>query len=143
VTSLGLRYFNVYGARQHPDSPYSGVISRFMNAYKNEAELNIFGDGTQSRDFIHVSDIAKANVLALDSDYAGMMNIATGKTETLLQLIEYIEQAGGRPAKRGFQPARAGDIKESSATVDLLAEYLRFRAQTPLQEGIRQLINSI
>lgn len=143
VMSLGLRYFNVYGLRQQPDSPYSGVISRFLDAYKKDAELTIFGDGAQSRDFIHVSDIAKANVLALESDYAGAMNIATGKAETLLQLVEYMEQAGARPAKRTFKPARAGDIRASFAAVNTLAERLRFRAEIPLQEGIRQLLNSI
>lgn len=143
VPSLGLRYFNVYGPRQQPDSSYSGVISRFMDAYKNDAELTIFGDGTQSRDFIHVADIARANVLALESEYAGALNIATGKAQTLLQLIEYMEQAGGHSAKRSFKPARAGDIKDSYATVDLLAEKLHFRAEIPLQEGIPQLLNSI
>lgn len=141
--SLGMRYFNVYGSRQQPDSPYSGVISRFMDAYKREAELTIFGDGMQSRDFIQVSDIAKANVLALESDHTGAMNVATGNAQTLLQLIEYMELAGGRSAKRNFKPARAGDIKDSFATVAMLAEKLRFRAEIPLQEGIRQLLNSI
>jgi len=143
VNSLGLRYFNVYGDRQPPDSSYSGVISRFIDAYKKGAELSVFGDGKQSRDFIHVSDIARANVAALDSDYAGAVNIATGKAETLLQLIEYIGQAGGHPAKQAFKPARVGDIKDSYATVDKLAAKLHFKAEIPLQEGIRELLNSI
>lgn len=143
LPSLGLRYFNVYGTRQQPDSPYSGVISRFLEAYKKDAELVIFGDGKQSRDFIHVLDIAKANVLALTGDYAGVLNVATGQAQTLLQLIEYIEVAGNRPAKRTFKPAREGDIRESFAAVAMLAEHLRFKAEIPLKEGIRELLNSI
>lgn len=143
VKSLGLRYFNVYGLRQQPDSPYSGVISRFLDAYKKDAELTVFGDGEQSRDFIHVSDIARANVLALDADCVGAMNVATGKAETLLQLIEYMQLAGERPVKRDFKPARVGDIKVSFAAVATIAEKLRFRAEIPLQEGIRELLNSI
>src|SRR3990167_3787792 len=79
VNSLGMRYFNVYGARQDPSSSYSGVISRFIDAYKNNTELKIFGDGLQSRDFIHVGDIAHANVMALESAYAGVLNIAMGQ----------------------------------------------------------------
>ncbi len=143
IKSLGLRYFNVYGLRQLPDSPYSGVITRFLDAYKKDSELTIFGDGQQSRDFIHVKDVAKANVLALDSDYAGVMNVALGKAQTLLQLIEYMEAAGARPAKRNIRPARAGDIKVSFAAVTTLAEQLRFQPEIPLREGIRELLNSI
>lgn len=143
ISSLGLRYFNIYGPRQRPDSPYSGVISRFLDAYQKDTELTIFGDGQQSRDFIHVSDIAKVNVLALESDYTGVLNVATGISQTLLQLIEYMEVAGGRPAKRRFQPARVGDIKASSANIATLTEKLAFKAEIPLQEGIRQLLNSI
>lgn len=141
IESLGLRYFNVYGKRQDPHSPYSGVISRFLERYRQDSELTIYGDGLQSRDFIQVSDVAKANALALESQYAGMLNIATGEPQTLLQLIECIEKAGQKPAKIRFEEARQGDIKASYATTELAEEKLKFRASIPLQEGVKSLIS--
>ncbi|EKD70521.1 MAG: UDP-glucose 4-epimerase [uncultured bacterium] len=136
LPSLGLRYFNVYGLRQDPASPYSGVITRFLDAYHQEKELTVFGDGMQSRDFIHVSDVARANVFALQSHFAGAVNIATGSQETLLQLIDYISQAGKHAAQIEFQPARIGDIKESYAAVKLAEQHLGFKYTVSLKDGI-------
>lgn len=141
VSSLGLRYFNVYGDRQDPNSPYSGVISRFLDAYREDKELTIFGDGLQSRDFISVLDIARANVLALQGAYSGALNIGTGRPETLLQLVEYIGLAGGKPAKVRYAEARAGDIRESFAKVSEAKEQLGFESTISLKEGIRQLVS--
>jgi len=140
IPSLALRYFNVYGHRQDPASPYSGVISRYMDLYQSKAPLTVFGDGKQSRDFIHVSDIALANVRALDSEYAGAMNIATGQPQTLLQLIEYIEKAGGEPAEIQLCPARAGDIRASYASVEKAKKHLGFSSTISLAEGIQQMV---
>lgn len=140
IPSLGLRYFNVYGVRQDPASPYSGVISRFIDAYKQDAELTVFGDGKQSRDFIDVADIARANWLALQSNHAGALNIATGKPQTLLDLIGYIEAAGGKSARVKQLPERAGDIKSSYGSVVLAQETLGFSAAIPLREGIKTLL---
>lgn len=140
IKSLGLRYFNVYGARQNPDSPYSGVISRFLDAYQKDAELKIFGDGKQSRDFINVADIAKANMLALNGQFDGVLNIATGQAQTLLQLIEYIEAAGKHPAKVRFEPPRSGDIVSSYAAIETAKDRLRFSADISLKDGIVHLV---
>lgn len=140
VSSLGLRYFNVYGERQDPSSPYSGVISRFMDLYSQGDELMICGDGLQTRDFIHVADVARANWLALQSQQAGAFNIATGVPETLLALIDYIEAAGSTPARRIFAPARVGDIRASYADIAQAAEHLDFKASISLKQGIAQLV---
>lgn len=140
VGSLGLRYFNVYGLRQDPSSPYSGVISRFLDAYKFDEELTIFGDGMQSRDFINVADIALANVLALDSEYSGVLNIATGQPQTLLDMVQYIEEAGQRPARVRFEPARTGDIRESYAATKLAEQHLGFKYRVPLKDGIASMV---
>ena len=140
ISSLGLRYFNVYGERQDPKSPYSGVISRFLDLYQQGETLTVFGDGLQSRDFIHVSDVARANWLALQSQQTGVVNIATGVPETLLALIDYIEAAGGKPARREFAPARAGDIKASYAATAKATECLDFTASISLKTGIAQLV---
>jgi nucleoside-diphosphate-sugar epimerase len=140
IPSLALRYFNVYGLRQDPSSSYSGVISRFIAAYKNETPITIFGDGSQSRDFISVNDIASANVLALANDYVGALNIATGTPETLLNLINYIELAGGHPTQKSLQPARQGDIHTSYATTNMAEQHIGFKAEMSLKEGMAQML---
>lgn len=139
VTSLGLRYFNVYGPGQDPSSSYSGVISRFIDAYRAGQEVMVFGDGKQTRDFIHVSDIARANWLALQNGLIGAVNIATGKPQTLLDLIGFIESAG-ETFKYTFGPERPGDIKESYATVTLASQQLNFKADVSLEIGIASMV---
>jgi nucleoside-diphosphate-sugar epimerase len=142
LNSLALRYFNVYGSRQDPNSSYSGVISRFLNAYKNDTPLIIFGDGEQARDFIHVSDIAMANLLALQSDYVDVLNIATGKPQSLLDIIKFIEAAGKKTAKLNFEPARVGDIQSSYGSTELAEQFLNFRNVVSLEEGIELMVKS-
>jgi UDP-glucose 4-epimerase len=140
LKTLALRYFNVYGPRQDPHSPYSGVIAKFIERYQKQEDIQVWGDGHQSRDFIHISDVARANCLALESDYTGVLNVATGVAENLLNLIQCIETAGGAPAQVFKTAARAGDIRESIAATDKAEKHLSFRYQVPLQEGIRQLM---
>lgn len=140
IPSLGLRYFNVYGKRQDPHSPYSGVISRFMDGYKQGALLTVYGDGKQSRDFIHVSDIAQANTLALHAGIHGQLNIATGQPETLLNLIKYIEKSGAQPATVRHEAARLGDIQSSYAAVEQAKQQMGFQYQISLQEGVKLLL---
>jgi nucleoside-diphosphate-sugar epimerase len=140
VKSLALRYFNIYGQGQHPGSPYSGVISRFLDAYQKNEELTIFGDGQQTRDFIHVSDVARANCLALESDYCGVLNIATGQPQTLLQMIDYMSSAGERPAKLNFLPERKGDIRASYAAVEMAEKHLAFKYSLPQEQGMRLML---
>lgn len=142
VPSLGLRYFNVYGLKQDPKSPYSGVISRFLEAYRRDEPLTIFGDGMQSRDFIHVHDVAKANLLALQSGYTGVANIATGKPETLLQIAEYLQDVGHKSAELNFESARSGDIKVSYADTKIAEQQFGFLSAIPLQRGLKELLGS-
>lgn len=136
IPSLGLRYFNVYGERQDPASPYSGVISKFLSAYQANKTITIYGDGKQSRDFINVKDVARANVLALEKNYCGILNIATGKPETLMDLLSYIEKTGNHSVKYQFAEARTGDIRESYASIENAKKHLEFGAKIPLDEGI-------
>lgn len=137
LPSLALRYFNVYGKRQDPSSPYSGVISRFFDAYQKDQELVVFGDGMQSRDFIYVADVARANLLALTSDYQGTVNIATGHKHTLLNLISSIEKVGNKKARVKFAEPRLGDIKSSYGTTIKASQHLNFDFSTGLEEGMR------
>ncbi|MDR3490604.1 MAG: NAD-dependent epimerase/dehydratase family protein [Gammaproteobacteria bacterium] len=140
LNSLALRYFNVYGPRQDPHSPYSGVISRFIDNYRQNKVITIWGDGKQSRDFISVYDIAAANVAALQSDFTGVLNIATGVPETLTNLISYIEAVGGKSAEVNYLEARIGDIRASYGSVIKAEKKLNFKYNTPLAEGIKHLM---
>ena len=101
----------------------------------------IYGDGKQSRDFVHVSDVARANCLALQSDYQGVLNIATGQANTLLQVIEYMQEAGQiQPADLLFDEARQGDIKHSYAAVSRAQNHIGFDSSVSLQDGMKMLV---
>ena len=117
------------------------MISRFLEAYQSGTDLLIYGDGKQSRDFIHVSDVARANWLALESDYRGALNIATGKAHTLLQVIEYMQAAGGKHADLLFDEARQGDIKHSYAAVNQAQHHIGFASAVSLSDGMKLLVN--
>ncbi len=139
IQPLGLRYFNVYGFGQSAKSPYAGVITKFMDAYRSNSEIQIFGDGQQSRDFIHVTDVAHATLLALRSPYCGVCNIATGVAQTLLDLVSHLAAAGKKNPFVRFAPARPGDIMHSCADTAMATHYLGFRSSVQLKEGIAAL----
>ena len=139
VPTLGLRYFNVFGPRQDPASPYSGVISIFTRRLRDNLPLTVYGDGQQTRDFVYVGDVARANVLALGSPATGACNVATGQTITLLQLIDTLAGvAGTRPAVQ-FAPARSGDIRHSAADNIRLRTELKLDRYTAVREGLQRL----
>ena len=108
---LGQRFFNVYGPRQDPKSPYAGVIALFVDRIARGEDLTVFGDGKQTRDFIYVGDVAKANVAAMQSDVTGACNIATGKQTSLLDLIEVLSAITGMSCHVTHAPPRQGDIQ--------------------------------
>jgi len=139
IPSLALRYFNVYGEGQDPQSVYSGVISRFLSRYQQKEKITLFGDGEQSRDFIHVSDVARANVLALECEYNGVLNIATGKAETLRNLVSYIEEKNKGKIEVEMKAPRPGDIRTSYAAIIKAKQYLHFQSEISLKTGIGQL----
>ena len=140
IPSLALRYFNVYGPRQDPASPYSGVIAKFLAAYQKKEPILLCGDGLQSRDFIYVDDVARANWQALQSESVGAMNVATGVPETLQNLVRYIETIGGDKITTVAAPARAGDIRESYATIQKAKEAMAFTYTIPLAAGIEKMM---
>ncbi|MFH2135172.1 MAG: NAD-dependent epimerase/dehydratase family protein [Pseudomonadota bacterium] len=142
LSSLGLRYFNVYGPRQDPASPYAGVISRFASAMTNGDTLRVFGDGGQTRDFIFVKDVAQLNKRALMSDVDGVCNIATGHSVTLLELIDTLAKCAGCTPQIRHEPPAPGDIRHSSATPRKMFERLDPPAMTALAEGLKQLLET-
>ena len=118
VSLLGLRYFHVYGPRQDPQSSYAGVISKFISMIEQLKPLAVFGDGAQTRDFIFVKDVAKANVQALQAKMTGVCNVATGTSVSLLHLIKVLSRCVNRPLEIVHQPAQAGDIPFSEANIN-------------------------
>ncbi len=138
-STLGMRFFNVFGPRQDPASPYSGVISLFVRHLKEGQPLTVNGDGLQTRDFIFVADVAAANLRALQSDVGGECNVATGHSVTLLQMIDALGAAAGRKPEILHGAPRAGDIRHSSADNRRLATQLGLDHFTSLKDGLAQL----
>lgn len=138
-SALGLRYFNVFGPRQDPSSQYSGVISIFSQRLREGKALTVFGDGMQTRDFIYVGDVARANLAALKADVGGVCNVATGRSVTLLQLIEALGMVAGVKPQVQHAEARTGDIRHSSADNGKLRSTLGIGDFASLPEGLQRL----
>lgn len=143
IPTVALRFFNVYGPRQDPHSPYSGVISIFAERALTGQPLIIFGDGEQSRDFVFVGDVARAVVDACLSDAAAgtVLNIGTGTESTINQLARLVLALTGGTSSIRYEPARPGDIVRSVAAVAAAERQLGFRAQASLVEGLRQTLD--
>jgi UDP-glucose 4-epimerase len=136
-----LRYFNVYGPRQRPDSAYAAAISIFSRRLVNGEPITIYGDGKQSRDFIFVKDVVHANLMAAESDSAGeVFNICTGRETTLLDLLETLSEVSTHLPEVRFAAPRPGDIYRSVGNPDKAASILGFRATTSLADGLVQTL---
>lgn len=137
-----IRPFNVYGPRQHPDSPYSGVIARFIGLCREGRVLRINGDGSQSRDFIFIADIVRLLAAALlrEPDAPLTLNGCTGRAISVLELAEAVAAACGTDLRLRHGPARPGDILHSCGDPELAERSLGFKAETPLDEGLRETV---
>jgi UDP-glucose 4-epimerase len=141
VPTTALRFFNVYGPRQDPSSPYSGVISIFADRARAGRPLTIFGDGGQTRDFVYVGDVVCAIMAALgDGASRVVANVGTGGEITVLELARTIAQLCGGQSAIEHAPERAGEILKSCARVDRLREALGVAAQTKLVDGLRETL---
>ena len=141
VPTTALRFFNVYGPRQDPSSPYSGVISIFADRARAGRPLTIFGDGGQTRDFVYVGDVVRAIVAALgDGASRVVANVATGAEITVLELARTIVELCGNKSAIEHAPARAGEILKSRARVDRLRQELGIVAETNLVDGLRETL---
>ncbi|MEM9366321.1 MAG: SDR family oxidoreductase [Planctomycetota bacterium] len=138
-----LRYFNVYGPRQDPQSEYSAVIPRFVSMILNGEEPIIYGDGHQSRDFVYVADVVQANLLAATvPGVAGQrFNVARGEQATLLHLLSTLSDLLERPIEPIHEPPRAGDVRQSLADITAIRNGLGFEPQVSLKEGLRESIS--
>lgn len=136
------RFFNIFGPRQDPSSPYSGVISIFTERAKQGLPITVFGDGEQTRDFFYVADLVPLLVQALDADTppTGAVNVGHNQAVSLNQLLAGIEQGLGRLPPVTYQQARAGDIRHSRANNSRLLEHYRLAQVTRLEQGLAQLL---
>ena len=112
-----LRYFNVFGPRQDKNSQYAAVIPNFISALLENEPVEIYGDGEQTRDFVYVKDIVAANIKACESDYNGILNVASGRRISINELYEIIKSTLKSDLEPNYLPPRAGDIKHSLADV--------------------------
>jgi nucleoside-diphosphate-sugar epimerase len=137
---VALRYFNIFGPRQDPDSPYSGVLSRFNAALLEGREPTIYGDGQQSRDFTFVANAVQANLLACTSrNVAGLVfNIGTGDRYTLNQTLQMLGKITGRLGNAKYTPLREGDILHSQADISEAREKLGYNPGVEFEEGLRR-----
>jgi len=139
LETVCLRYFNVYGPRQDPSSPYSGVISIFMDKAARGKPPTIYGDGEQSRDFVYVADVIQANLLAAQRENISsvVINVGTGKSVTVNSLWKNIAELAGvqdEPERANF---RSGDIRQSVAEISRAYELLDFEPRYSLEEGLK------
>lgn len=133
-----LRYFNVYGPRQDPKSVYAAVVPIFLERAKSGKDLVIYGDGLQSRDFVHIKDVVRANVAALEHGDGQVYNVAMGKSVTIQELAEEIVNITGSSSRIVHAASRAGDVRDSRADVSKISSW--WKAETELQEGLKDLI---
>jgi nucleoside-diphosphate-sugar epimerase len=142
LPAVSLRFFNVYGPRQRPDSDYAAAIPIFLRRLLDGAPITIFGDGRQTRDFVFVRDVVQALLLAAKSDVAGeAFNVCTGREVTLLDLLEELSGLAPRQPEVRFDAPRPGDIYRSLGDPSKAEAAFGFRAQTPLAEGLKQTLD--
>ena len=139
---ISLRYFNVYGPRQRPDSDYSAVIPNFIDRINRGMAPIVFGNGLQTRDFIHVNDVVRANILAAENEGSSgeTFNICSGIETSLLDLLNLLYADFPDAPKADFQAARLGDVPRSYGNPKKAEQSLSFRAEFSLKDGLHQLL---
>ncbi len=143
LSTVSLRYFNIFGPRQAPDSPYSGVIARFAARLLRGQRLAVYGDGTQTRDFTHVSNVILANLLAgarREPFHGEVLNIASGRSSTLLELIDVMGRLLGVKPEWDHEPPRAGEVLHSRADITRAASLLGYRPVVDLEQGLKDTL---
>jgi nucleoside-diphosphate-sugar epimerase len=136
-----LRYFNIFGPRQDPSSPYSGVISIFIKKMSHGQPPAIYGDGTQTRDFTYVTNAVAANLAAMRHPEplgGDVFNVGSGQSISLLDLVASLNAILGTELKPEFQPARAGDVRDSLASLDRISQVIGYQPLIGFEEGLRR-----
>jgi len=140
LPTISLRYFNVYGPRQDANSDYAAVIPKFIKRVLEDKPPIIYGDGKQTRDFIFVKDVVKANIMAAKSNATGVFNIASGKQVSINELANLIIEIMGKDFEPIHQRPRPGDIRHSIADISKAKEKLNFQPEYSLKEGLEKTV---
>jgi nucleoside-diphosphate-sugar epimerase len=140
LENICLRYFNIFGPRQDPDSPYSGVLSRFAAAFLEDEQPVVYGDGEQTRDFTYVENAVQANLLACEASNASgaVFNIGTGDRISLNQTLAYFRRFSGKKLEAKHDPPRDGDIRDSQADISKAREFLGYEPTVRFEEGLER-----
>jgi nucleoside-diphosphate-sugar epimerase len=145
LDGVSLRYFNVFGPRQDPSSPYSGVISKFATVMARDERPIVFGDGRQTRDFTYVDNVVAANLAAMRAPTPLMgqaLNVGTGGRVSLVELIAAINRVLGKSLEPRFEPPRQGDVRDSQASLDCIRAALGYEPVVDFEEGLRRTIKA-
>lgn len=142
LETVALRYFNVYGRRQDPASPYSGAITVFTDRLRHNATVTVYGNGEQTRDFVHVADVVRANLAAMTASHTGFSayNVGTGNAVSIKRTLEILAGIIGKPPVVEWLPERPGDIRHSCADLRLIHEALGYAPTLDLATGLRELV---
>lgn len=142
LETVSLRYFNVFGPRQDPSSPYSGVISKFVTSLLANEPPMIFGDGEQTRDFTYIDNVVSANLLAAETPNAHgtVVNVGVGDRISLNQLLAELQKILGTNLTPKYAEMRAGDVRDSQADISLTEKLLGYKPLVDLAEGLRRTV---
>ena len=142
--AVSLRYFNIFGPRQDPESQYAAVVPRFVTALLEGRAPTIYGDGHQSRDFTYVDNVVEANLAASEANgIAGKaFNVACGGRYTLLELLSKLREIIGSDVEPIHEPARAGDVRDSQASVEAAQEGFDYKVSVDFEEGLKRTVES-
>jgi nucleoside-diphosphate-sugar epimerase len=140
LQNVSLRYFNVFGPRQDPSSPYSGVLSKFCTAFLEKTEPVVFGDGEQTRDFTYIENVVQANLLACEAPAASgkTINVGTGERISLNGTLKHLREISAIDLEAKYEPAREGDIRDSQADITLSRELLNYEPTVNFADGLRR-----
>ncbi len=143
MSTVSLRYFNVFGPRQEPASPYAAAIPRFVSAYRRRVPPRVYGDGRQSRDFTYIENVVEANLLAAEAPaLAGeCVNVAAGDAHSVLELLHEISDVFGYWLEPIFEDERPGDIRDSHADISLARKLLGYVPLVSFRDGLRRTID--
>src|SRR6266849_459068 len=138
LENVSLRYFNIFGPRQDPGSPYSGVLAKFCTAFLEDTQPVIFGDGEQTRDFTYVENAVQANLLACEAPNVSgkVFNIGVGERFSLNQTVALLSKISGKNLEVKYDPPREGDIRDSQADISQAREFLGYEPQVSFEEGL-------
>jgi UDP-glucose 4-epimerase len=144
LETVALRYFNIFGPRQDPTSPYSGVLAKFISQMLAAEQPTIFGDGEQSRDFTYIENAVEANLLACkapaDQAAGKVFNVATGRRVTLNETFKLLQSLTSYSGSPNYRDERSGDIKHSLADISLAEQYLGYKTKVDFEEGLRRTV---